>query len=71
MSKTGASNHYAQLGLPDKGRVIRGLDFCNYRDLELLDLQNGLALGCYEALLFKQNYYLLIILSVCFVYPAS
>ena len=35
------------LGLPDKGRAIKGLVVCNNWDLEPLDLLNGLALGCY------------------------
>ena len=39
----------AQLGLPDKGRAIKGLVVCNNWDhLEPLDLLNGLALGCYQ-----------------------
>ena len=46
--KTGATLHHAQLGLPDKGRVIKGLVVCNEWDLEPLDLLNGLALGCYQ-----------------------
>ena len=33
------------LGLPDKGRAIKGLVVCNSWDLEPLDLLNGLALG--------------------------
>ncbi len=44
--QTGATQYHAQLGLPDKGRVIRV--GCNKGDLEPLDLQNGLALGCYQ-----------------------
>ena len=46
--KTGATQYHAQLGLPDKGRAIKGLVICNNRDIEPLDLQNGLALGCYQ-----------------------
>ena len=46
--KTGATQYYAQLGLPDKGRAIKGLVVCNSWDLESLDLLNGLALGCYQ-----------------------
>ncbi len=41
------TQYHAQLGIPDKGRTIKGLVVCNNRDLEALDLQNGLALGCY------------------------
>ena len=33
---------------PDKGRAIKGLVVCNNKDLEPLNLQNGLALGCYQ-----------------------
>ena len=32
--QTGAIHYYAQLGLPDKGRAIKGLVVCNGRDLE-------------------------------------
>ena len=46
--KTGATQYHAQLGLPDKGRAIKGLVVCNRWDLEPLDLLNGLALGCYQ-----------------------
>ncbi len=46
--KTGATQYHAKLGLPDKGHAIKGLVVCNNRDLEPLDLQNGLALGCYQ-----------------------
>ena len=42
--QTGAT----QLGLPDKGRVIKGLVLCNNWDLEPLDLLNGPSLGCYQ-----------------------
>ena len=45
--KTGATNYFAQLVLSDKGRAIKELVVCYNRDLESLDLQNGLALGCY------------------------
>ena len=52
----------AQLGLPDKGRTIKGLVVCNSWDLDTLDLLNGLALGCYqpshEVLLQNKNIYL-------------
>ena len=43
--QTGATQ---QLGLPDKGRAIKGLVVCINRDLEPLDLQNGLVLGFYQ-----------------------
>ena len=43
--QTGKTQYHAQLGLPDKGRTIKGLVFCNSWDLEPLDLLNGLALG--------------------------
>ena len=46
--KTGATQYHAQLGLPDKGRAIKGLVVCNSWDLEPLDLLNGLDLGCYQ-----------------------
>ena len=46
--QTGATQYHSQLGLPDKGRAINMLVVCNNRDLEPLDLQNGLALGCYQ-----------------------
>ena len=47
--QTGATQYHAQLRLPDKGHTIKGLVVCmNNRDLEPLDLQNGLALGCYQ-----------------------
>ncbi len=42
--KIGAPQYHAELGLPDKGRAIK-LGFCYDRDLERLDLLNGLALG--------------------------
>ncbi len=46
--QTGATHYHAQLGLPDKGRVINGLVVCNSWDLEPQDLLNGLALGFYQ-----------------------
>ena len=46
--KTGATHYHTKLGLPDKGRTIKGLFVCNYWDLEPLDLLNGLAIGCYR-----------------------
>ena len=45
--QTGATHYHAQLGLPDKGRAIKGLVVCNW-DLEPLNLLNGLALVCYQ-----------------------
>ncbi len=44
--KKGATHFHAQLGLPDKGRTIKWLVVCNNYDLELVDPQNGLAIGC-------------------------
>ncbi len=38
--QTGATQYHAQLGLPDKGRAIKGLRVCNNWDLEPLDLLN-------------------------------
>ncbi len=46
--QTGATQYHAQLGLPDKGRAIKGLVVCNNWDLESFDLLNGLALVCYQ-----------------------
>ncbi len=46
--QTGATQSHAQLGLPDKGRAIKGLVVCNNWDLEPLDLLNCLALGRYQ-----------------------
>ena len=46
--RTGATQYYAQLGLPDKVCAIKGLVVCNNWDLEPFDLLNGLALGCYQ-----------------------
>ena len=58
----GATQFHAQLGLPDKGSVIKGLVVCNNWDLVPLDLLNGLALGCYqpspEVLIVLQNKFL-------------
>ncbi len=42
------NQYHAQLGLPDKGRAIKGLVVCNSWDLEPLDLLNGLALAYYQ-----------------------
>ena len=46
LTQTGATHYHAQLGLPDRGRAIKGLVVCNSWDLEPLELLNGLALGC-------------------------
>ena len=46
--QTGATKYDAQLGLPDKGRAMKGLVVFNNWDLESLDLLNGLVLGCYQ-----------------------
>ncbi len=46
--QTGATQYHTQLVLPDKGRAIKGLVVCINRNLEPLDLQNDLALGCYQ-----------------------
>ena len=46
--QTGATHYHTQLGLPDKGRAIKGLVVCNNWDLEPLELLNGLAIGCYQ-----------------------
>ena len=48
LAKTGATQYHVQLGLPDKGRAIKGLVVCNSWYTELWDLLNGLALGCYQ-----------------------
>ncbi len=48
LPQTGATQYHAQLGPPDKVRVIKGLVVSNNWDLEPLDLLNGLALGCYQ-----------------------
>ena len=46
--QTGATQYHAQLGLPDKGRAIKGLVVYNNWDLQPLYLLNGLALCCYQ-----------------------
>ena len=46
--QTGATQYHAQLRLPNKGRVIKGLVVSNNWDLEPLDLLNSVALGCYQ-----------------------
>ena len=47
-TQTGACQYHVQLGLPDKGRTIKGLVVCNKKDLEPLDLQKRSGLGCYQ-----------------------
>ncbi len=47
-AQTGTTPYHAQIGLPDKGRAIKGLVVCIDWDLELLDLLNGLALDSYQ-----------------------
>ena len=42
---TGATQHHAQLELPDKVRAIKRLVVRNNWDLEPLDLLNGLTLA--------------------------
>ena len=45
--KTGVTHYHVQLGLPDKGRAIKGLVVC--RDLfRVFGPVKGLALGCYQ-----------------------
>ncbi len=46
--RKGATQYHAHLGLPAKCRAIKGLDVSYDRDLEPLDLLNGMALGCYQ-----------------------
>ncbi len=46
--QTIATQYHAILGLPDKGRAIKGLVVGNNWNLESLELVNGLALGCYQ-----------------------
>ena len=41
--KPGATFYFEQLGLPDKGRALKGLVVCNSWDLKPYDLLNGLA----------------------------
>ncbi len=46
--KIGVTQYHAQLGLPDKGRAIKGLVVSDNWDLQSLDLLNRLAIGCYQ-----------------------
>ena len=43
--QTGSTQYHAQLGLPHKGRAIKGFVIYNNWVLQPLDLLNGLALG--------------------------
>ena len=62
--QTGANQYHAQLGLPDKGRAIKELVFCNSWDLEPLDLLNGLALDFNNRPLRYESYVNLIFILV-------
>ena len=44
----GGTHYNAQLGLPDKGRAIKGLVVSNGLDLEPLNLLNGLTFSFYQ-----------------------
>ncbi len=44
--KTGAIHYHRQLRHLDNGRAFKGIIVCNCFDLELLDLLNGLVVGC-------------------------
>ena len=44
LPQTGETQYHAQLGLPDKGCALNGLEVCNDVNLEPLDL----VLGCYR-----------------------
>ena len=46
--QTGATQYHTQLGLPYKGRAIKGLVVCNDWNLEPLDILSGLAVDCYQ-----------------------
>ncbi len=43
-TKTGATQYHEQLGLPEKGRAIKGLVVCNSWDLETWDQ----AINCFQ-----------------------
>ncbi len=43
------AQYHAQLGLPDKGLVIKGLIVCKSWGIKPWDQLNGLALGCYQS----------------------
>ncbi len=55
---------FKELGLPDKGLVIKWLVICNNWELEPLDLLNGLALGFYRII----NYLTLEVNTLRYVY---
>ncbi len=46
--QTGATNFHKRLGLPDKGRAMKGLVVYNNWDYPL-EMLNGLALRCYHS----------------------
>ncbi len=48
-SKTGTTHYNEQIGLPEKGCAIKGLVVCENKDLEPLDMLNGLSLGYYQS----------------------
>ncbi len=55
--KTGATHYNVNLGLSNKGCVIKGFGVCKSWNLEPLDLLNGLALGCYQPSLGYESLY--------------
>ncbi len=46
--KIGTTQYHTQLGLQDKGCKIKGLVVCTNWDKEPFNLENSLALGCYQ-----------------------
>ncbi len=46
--QTGATQHHAQLGLPDKGHAIKWLIVCNKLGYRAFEPAIGLALGSYQ-----------------------
>ena len=46
--KTGATYYHTQLGLPDRGRTIKGLFLCNSWDFSAFGLLQRVALRCYQ-----------------------
>ncbi len=65
-----------KLGLPDRCGTIKGLVVCNNRDLEPLDLQNGLALGCYQPspkvlIVLCSNIEAMDCFCICLIYSAN
>ena len=65
-AKTGYTHCHAPLGLSDKGPAIKGLVIYHSRDLERLDMLNGLALACYEP-----PYDILFLSNVLYLYPCA